>query len=194
MPDRCKDVGEILRPFLIRINNIDDIIDVIIRRIGELIMLTTPLGDIEIYIDNKKIEYVERNIGILDKLCPNVNGRYCIEISFIPDGKFHAISCKIKDYISSKEDGIESGEQLELKSFYRHNTKLSIDMKGGDRYYSDGTCASDVYDNDYMGDGVSYLILEETKTTRYVFGVAWIENVTAENDVQTWFGADPTLF
>ena len=29
MPDRCKDVGEILRPFLIRINNIDDIIDVI---------------------------------------------------------------------------------------------------------------------------------------------------------------------
>ncbi len=47
--------------------------------------------------------------------------------------------------------------------------------------------SSDVYDydNDYMVDGVSYLILEETKTTRYVFGVAWIENVTAENDVQT---------
>ena len=49
-------------------------------------------------------------------------------------------------------------------------------------------------DNDYMEDGVSYLILEETKTTRYVFGVAWIENVTAENEVQTWFGADQTLF
>lgn len=32
MPDRCKDVGEILRPFLIRINNIDDIIDVIIKK------------------------------------------------------------------------------------------------------------------------------------------------------------------
>ena len=30
-------------------------IDVIIKRIGGLIMLTTPLGDIEIYIDDKKI-------------------------------------------------------------------------------------------------------------------------------------------
>ena len=38
------------------------------------------------------------------------------------------------------------------------------------------------------------MILEETKTTKYVFGVAWIEKVTTENDVQTWFGADPTLF
>lgn len=146
-------------------------------------MLTTPLGDIEIYINDKKIEYVERNIRISDKLCPDI------------DGKFHVISCKIKDYISSKEDGVESGERLELKSFYRDNIKLSIGMEGDAGYYPDGTRASDVYDydNDYMEDGVSYLILEETKTTRYVFGVAWIENVTAENDVQTWFGADPTL-
>ena len=30
--------------------------------------------------------------------------------------------------------------------------------------------------------------------TKYVFGVTWIENVTTENDVQTWYGADPTLF
>lgn len=74
-----------------------NIIDVIIKKIGELIMLTTPLGDIEIYIDNKKIEYVERNIGTSDKLCPDVDGRYSIEVNFIPDGKFYAISCKIKD-------------------------------------------------------------------------------------------------
>lgn len=92
-----------------------NIIDVIIKKIGGLIMLTTPLGDMEIYIDDKKIEYVERNIRISDKLCPDVAGRYSIEVNFIPDGKSHVISCKIKDYISSKEDGIESGERLELK-------------------------------------------------------------------------------
>ena len=69
-------------------------------------------------------------------------------------------------------------------------------MEGDAGYYSDGTRVSEVYDydNDYMEDGVSYLILKETKTTKYVFGVAWIEKVTTENDVQTWFGADPTLF
>ena len=66
-------------------------IDVIIKGIGGLIMPTTPLGDIEIYIDDKKIEYVERNIRISDKLCPDVDGRYSIEVNFIPDRKFHVI-------------------------------------------------------------------------------------------------------
>lgn len=42
-------------------------------------MLTTPLGNIEIYIDDKKIEYGERNIRISDKLCPDIDGRYSIE-------------------------------------------------------------------------------------------------------------------
>lgn len=69
-------------------------------------------------------------------------------------------------------------------------------MEGDAGYYPDGTRSSDMYDydNDYMEDGVSYLILEEAKTTKYVLGVAWIEKVTTENDVQTWFGADLTLF
>ena len=159
-------------------------------------MLTTPLGNIEIYIDDKRIEYTEKNIGVSDKLCPDVDGRYSIEVSFIPDGGSHIISCKINEYIPSKYDGIESGERLELKSFYKDNTKLSIGMEGEAGYYSDGTRASDIYDydNDYMEDGVSYLIMEGTNTTKYVFGVAWIDNVTADNDVQTWYGADPTLF
>lgn len=48
--------------------------------------------------------------------------------------------------------------------------------------------------NYYMEDGVLYQIMRDTKTTKFVFGIAWIDNVTAENDVQTWYGADPTLF
>ena len=43
--DRYEDVGENLRHFLMQIN----IIDVIIKRIGGLNLLITPLGDIEIY-------------------------------------------------------------------------------------------------------------------------------------------------
>ena len=30
-------------------------------------------------------------------------------------------------------------------------------------------------------------------TIKYVFGIVWIENVTTENNVQTRYGADPTL-
>ena len=48
-------------------------------------MLTTPLGDIEIYVDDNKVEYTEKNIGVSDKLCPDVNGRYAIKIDFNPD-------------------------------------------------------------------------------------------------------------
>ena len=159
-------------------------------------MLSTPLGDIEIYIDNEKVEYTVKNIGASERLCPDISGRFGIEILYEPDGKQHTISCRIKKYHASSRDEIEPGERLELKSFYRENTKLSIGMEGDAGYYSDGTRDSDVYDydNDYMEDGVSYLIMEDTKTTKYVFGIAWIDNVTVENDVQTWYGADPTLF
>ncbi|RGO24578.1 hypothetical protein DXB23_09385 [Dorea sp. OM02-2LB] len=159
-------------------------------------MLSTPLGDIEIYIDNEKVEYTVKNIGASERLCPDISGRFGIEILYEPDGKQHTISCRIKKYHASSRDEIEPGERLELKSFYRENTKLSIGMEGDAGNYSDGTRDSDVYDydNDYMEDGVSYLIMEDTKTTKYVFGIAWIDNVTVENDVQTWYGADPTYF
>lgn len=98
----------------------------------------TPLGDIEIYIDEEKVEYTEKKIEIADKLCADVNGRYAIEIAFIPDGKLHMISCKIKGYVESKKDEIESSERLELKSFYKNNTKLSIGMEGESGYYIGG--------------------------------------------------------
>ena len=43
-------------------------------------MLTTPLGDIEIYIDNEKVEYAVKNIGASERLCPDVRGRFCIDV------------------------------------------------------------------------------------------------------------------
>ena len=48
-------------------------------------MLTTPLGDIEIYVDDNKVEYIEKNIRLSYKLCPDVSGRYAIKIDFISD-------------------------------------------------------------------------------------------------------------
>ena len=55
------------------------------------------------------------------------------------------------------------------------------------------------YDADYLVNGMSYQILPNTKTKRYAFGIAWIDNVdcddTGDNndrDTQTWFAADPT--
>lgn len=157
-------------------------------------MLVTSLGDIIVAIDGKNMDVTWREMGADEKLCPDIYGRYCLEVFFEPDGKRHTISCRIKDHVPSENDGIESGERLELKSFYKGKAKLSIGMEGETGYYPDGTRAFDTYDydNEYLADGVQYVILPETKTRRYCFLIAWIEKVTDENDIQTWFAADPT--
>ncbi len=38
-----------------------------------------------------------------------------------------------------------------------------------------------------------YHILQDTKPHEFTIGVAWINKGTEENDIQTWFGADPTI-
>ena len=157
-------------------------------------MLKTPLGNIIIQIDNKTISYNAIS-AICDSTCNDLDGRYLICISFVPDGRKHVITCYIEDYLPSEKDDIESGENLELKSFYAKSCKLSIGMEGESGYYADGSRVSTVYDydNEYTKNGVKYVILPETITHKYNFGIAWINNVTNDNDVQTWFGADPTL-
>ena len=48
---------------------------------------------------------------------------------------------------------------------------------------------------------MEYIIRPDTKTETYKFGIAWIDDVgfkdpidpEKDREVQTWFGADPTL-
>lgn len=123
-----------------------------------------------------------------------MSGRYSIIVDFIPEGKEHIIACRIKSYTPSEKDECETGENLELKSFYQKNFKLSLGMEGDTCYIGERHLSCYDYNNGYTTDGVQYCLLSFTKTSRYVFGIAWIENVSENNDVQTWFGADPTLF
>lgn len=152
--------------------------------------LATPFGEIEIFIDNKEVEYDYIKIEN-DKTCENLNGRYLITIFFNPDRLEHKITCRIKNYKPSINDDIETGENLELKSFYSDNIKLSIGMVGNVR--DERICSIFNYDNNYLEDGVEYIIFKTTNTNKYYFGIAWIENYTNENEVQTWYGADPTI-
>lgn len=49
--------------------------------------MTTTLGDIEICIDGKTIKYTAQNMGVMDRLCLDVDGRFCIKVEFVPDGE-----------------------------------------------------------------------------------------------------------
>ena len=70
-------------------------------------LLSTPLGNICIFIDDKKINYEYEHVE-LDLTCRDVAGRYRIQISFVPDGQIHRISCRLQDYQASDQDEIET--------------------------------------------------------------------------------------
>jgi len=156
-------------------------------------MLDTPLGGLVVALDGKEIEYSYEELK-KSETCGDLEGRYRIKLSFLPDEMPHLISCRIKDYTPSEQDIVESGENLELKSFFAGGIKLSLGMEGDTGYYNDGTRLETYdYDTEYFEDGVGYLILPFTKTEEYVFGVAWICGGSEKKEVQTWYGADPTL-
>ena len=155
-------------------------------------ILTTPLGAIYIEIDGQEIEYTYKSIA-LDRTCREVNGRYLIELDYEPDGQPHIIACRIRGHQPSEEDEIETGEYLELKSFYNETIKLSIGMTGQTGYVGSHRDNTFDYDNGYLADGVTYELLPFTKTQKYKFAIAWLNHCTPENDVQTWLAADPII-
>lgn len=155
--------------------------------------LITPLGKVSISIDGKEIDYTFKKINP-DRLCNDVDAHYFIIVPFTPNVKNHQISCTIKNYHPSSLDEIESGERLVLKSFYKKNTKLSIGAIGEALDNYDIITIGYDYENNYLSNGVSYEILDFTKTNQFVFAICWINDYTDENELQTWFGADPTTF
>lgn len=154
--------------------------------------LSTPLGTIYIEIDSREIAYEYKRIE-LDRTCPDVDGRYLITLNYQPDGNSHIIACRIRGYQPSAEDEIETGEYLELKSFYNGTIKLSIGMIGQTGYVGSHRDSAFDYDNGYLVDGVTYELLPFTKTQKYKFAIAWLNHCTSENDVQTWLAADPII-
>lgn len=165
--------------------------------------LITPFGRVQVNIDGEEIEYSVNEGKKIENLCPEITERYQITIYFEPDGNEHEISCILPE-IEKVNREKESGERLELQSFYNSKRwKISIGLECESGHFSDGKYVSDDYDYDveYLNNGMSYLILKETKTTRYVFGIAWIDNVgwddeyeeKCDRSIQTWFAADPIL-
>lgn len=164
--------------------------------------LSTPFGEIKIFVDGKPISYIAQKGRNMDTLCPHILGRYQIVVNFIPDGENHTISC-IFDSKCLYEKISESGERLECQSFYNnHGFKMSIGVEC-EAGYIDGKKAFDEYDYDveYLENGMSFLIDMNTNTECYVFGISWIDNVEFNDlidnndgrDVETWHGANPMI-
>lgn len=164
--------------------------------------LKTPFGEIAILLDQKPLPYTAQAGPAIAGLCPDLLGRFQIAVRYKPDGREHSLACVFTP-VCSYERTPESGECLECQSFYNaQRIKMSIGLEC-EAGYPGGAGASDKYDYsaDYLENGMAYLIFPDTKTEEYVFGIAWIADVGWEDpvnpendrDVETWFGADPTL-
>lgn len=158
--------------------------------------LETPFGKVKILIDDIEISYNAVKKQTCERFCPDIVGHYHINVDFTPDGKEHEIKCIIEN-ISYIDKCAESGEMLESQAFYnKDDWKLSIGVECETGFLPDGRKWSDRYDYDarYLENGMSYVILPETKKEHFVFGIAWIDNVENDHtrDVQTWFAADVT--
>lgn len=100
--------------------------------------------------------------------------------------------------LCSYEKTPESGERLECQGFYSsQRIKMSIGLEceagtiGGIRA-SDGYD----YDADYLDNGMAYIILPETKTEQYVFGIVRIDRVGWDDPntiAMSGHGLPPTL-
>lgn len=150
--------------------------------------LVTPFGKVRIFIDDIDVLYSATKMHPNERCCPDIAGRYHISVQCTPDGKEHEIKCIIENMMYS-DKWTESGEMLECQSFFSaDNWKLSIgvECEGSDRYD---------YDARYLENGMSYVILPETKEDQFTFGIAWIRNAKDDcaRSVQTWYAADPTL-
>ena len=85
----------------------------------------------------------------------------------------------------------ESGELLEAVSFYKNGGKITLGCYAS---FGDSADYGLDYDGSICSDGIEIEVTSETKTREFKFGVCWINNCTEETDVQTWYGADPSIY
>lgn len=149
-------------------------------------LVDTPFGTVKALWDGKEIIFESACIAPNERWFPNVDQAHRITIDFEPDGKEHILKFVLTDCGVKGEP--ETGERLEAISFYPGKGKITLGCYASFGDYKD-------YDFDFDGilnkDGIEISIFPTTTAKQFFFGVSWVNRRTEENDVQTWFGADP---
>ena len=147
-------------------------------------MLRTPLGEIEVLLDGIPTEYHAEEIA-LGRACSELKGRFLITVEMPPDTRERRVSCCLRQHVPAENDCIEAGRNLEAKSFYKGRGKLTIAMEGDVGH-------EELYRAEYLPGGVQYRLYPSAKSITLDFGIAWLDALTNENELQTWIGADPS--
>ena len=155
---------------------------------GSAIEMYTPFGGIRFYLDDKELGFDHRAIDPDPRLFPSVDETHRITITVKNDKKPHTLRITLLN--CDMEACPESGELLEAVSFYKNGGKITLGCYAS---FGDSADYGLDYDGSICSDGIEIEITSETKTREFKFGVCWINNCTDETDVQTWYGADPSI-
>ena len=134
-------------------------------------MLDTPLGTVRVFINNIEMNYTFEPLPITNNRYSDINGRYKIIVN--DHTETSTIRCIIPTYTKTAHP--ETGENLEAVSFYQNGSKLTLGIQADFEKQS----------GKLLSNGLEITTNEPVK-----FVVCWINDVTKENDHQTWFGAD----
>lgn len=133
-------------------------------------MLMTPIGPIIILINDIEISYSFQPLSNLSPYFPDVSGRFSILVSSKEQA---TVRCVLQNNTIVGQS--ETGENLEAISFYYDDVKLSIGVTA-DFMQQEGQIVT---------NGI-----ELTTTSPITFVVSWIQPVTEDNDLQTFFSVD----
>ena len=134
-------------------------------------MLDTPIGIVHVFINDIETAYSFMPLPIMKHRYPDVNGRYKIIVNGYTETS--TIRCIIPTYTETAYP--ESGENLEAVAFYQNGSKLTLGIQAD----FEKQCGK------LLSNGLEITTNEPVK-----FSICWINNVTEENDHQTWFGVD----
>ena len=156
-------------------------------------MLKTPLGEVKIYLDDKEIHFIYREIK--SQKFPNVT-TYHIEYEYVSDNQAHNLKCSLEN---CEVIGYgESGEDVETICFETDTVRLSIGTDGEFRYglTKDGLLEpsylkENCYDGIILENGLEITIPQNTSSRKYQFRVASALGYTKDTAHHTWLMADP---
>ena len=153
---------------------------------GKNIMLKTPFGNIQMFLDKKEVDFNFSKIRNSKSFLKTET--YLLKYEFkkekVDKINKHFLKC-ILETDFEYEAHVETGERLEAISFEVNKGKLTIGTVSGlSMVEVDGN--NNDFDVKYLKNGIEIVIFKETVSQEFCFGISFLENMNLENEIQTW--------
>ena len=140
-------------------------------------MWKMPFGELIVEVKDEKMAMVEAHIHLIEKEIESrfpVDGRLLIEVTLLPQEERElSFTCRFQPSLKITDSFVETGEFLELKSWYHDDFKWSIGAVDEDWFL--WLRKADLRRVEYLENGISLKIggLAKNKPFMLPFGVAW---------------------